>query len=189
MCLFVAVLKRKENRFPIYIYFLIVALVESFAYFMNVNAVTYKVASLFYCAFFTMFYVNFTVRFKTLIYVLGALSLAAILFFMSKSDDNFPISIGITIAVLYIILSIIWFYEQIKYPKNQFITDRQGFWISAANLFWSVIFLFRISMMYYLAENDPAFLILLDKIFKISVILTYILLLIGLTKKQYPMNE
>lgn len=188
-CLLIAFLKRKENKFPIYIYFLIVLIVESIAYYLKTSTLPYQIGSLFYAAFFIFYYTHFTQKFKNAIYSIGGISLAVILFYILKFDPNFPIGIGITVAIFYLLLSLLWFYDQIKRPRNLFIINNQCFWISAANLFWSIIFIFRISLMYWLAAKDMEFLIVLGMIFKISLLLTYVLLLIGVTKKQERIDE
>lgn len=188
-CFIVAFLKRKENKFPIYIYFLFVAIIEIYCYFNKQNSFPYQFGSLFYAAFFTFYYAHFTPKLKKLIYMVGGFSFAIILYYFLQFDSNFPSEMGITAALLFISFSLIWFYEQIKRPGENFIIHNETFWISAANLLWGIIFLFRVSMMYWLAAKDLAFLIILDKIFKISLLLTYVFLLIGVTKKQYSAHE
>ena len=188
-CFLVAFLKRKENKFPTYIYFLFVAIVEIYCFFNKQNSLPYQFGSLFYAAFFTFYYVHFTPKLKKLIYFVGGLSFAVILYYFLQFDKNFPSEMGIIIALLFISFSLIWFYEQIRRPGENFIIHHETFWISAANLFWGIIFLFRVSMMYWLAAKDLAFLMVLDKIFKISLLLTYVFLLIGVTKKQYSVHE
>ena len=189
ICLIVAFLKRKENKFPIYLYFLVVAIIEAVSYFYRESSLSYQLGSLFYAAFFTLYYAHFTPRLKKLVYFFGGITFAMILFFFLKFEQNFPSEMGVLISILFICLSLIWFYDQIKHPGRNFIIHQETFWISAANLFWGIIFLFRVSMMYWLAAKDLAFLIVLDKIFKISLLLTYVILLIGVTRKQTPVYE
>lgn len=189
ICLIVAFIKRKEKRFPIYLYFLFVVFIELFSVLDRGNSLFYQLGSLFYAVFFTLYYAHFTPRLKKLVYFYGGISLAFILFYFLKFDQNLPSEMGVLVAVLYISMSLIWFYDQIKHPEKNFIIHQETFWISAANLFWGIIFLFRVSMMYWLAAKDLEFLIVLDKIFKISVLLTYVILLIGVTRKQSPVYE
>lgn len=188
-CLFLTVSKKKQFQFPLYIYFLVVLFIETIAYFFKGNTIIYQVGSLFYVAFFTFYYAFNTRGYRKLIYVLGAVTFLFISFFVLKFDINFPVPIGISVAFWYIFLSFIWFFDQIRNPVNQFIIKKQAFWISAANLLWGIIFLFRVSLMDWLAEKDFEFLIVLDQIFKISLIFTYGLLLIGVTKKEDRIHE
>ena len=189
LCLFFALLRRKNNPFPIYIYFLLVAVIEIIAYFLKGNSLIYQLASLFYVLFFTFYYANFTSRLRNAVYILGGISFFSILYYFLQFESNFPTEIGITVSILYVVFSFMWFYDQITNPGKAFILSKQVFWISAANFLWGVIFLFRVSLMYWLAKNDPAFLVVLDKIFKVFVILTDLLLLVGVTRKQYVTNE
>lgn len=188
-CLIIAIIKRKQNPFPIYIYFLLVLIIEYIASVETTTSLPYQLASLFYAVFFTVYYAHFTQKLKKEIYLIGGTGFVIILFFVLKFEQNFPTAIGIVIAVLYLILSLLWFYDQIKRPGKAFIITKQLFWVSTANLFWSIVFIFRISLMYWLAEKDLPFLIFIDKIFKVSLILSYLLLLIGVTKKQDPIHE
>jgi hypothetical protein len=187
--LFLSFLKRKENKFHIYIYFLLVAIIETLSLIVKGTTLFYQLGSLFYTAFFTIYYAHFSLKFKNVFYFLGAISFLAIFYFVMQFDENFPTAIGIIISALYIVFAIVWFYEQISHPNKDYIISKQGFWISTANLIWGIIFLFRTSLMYWLLEHDPAFLILIDKIFKISVLITYLLLFIAVTRKQYPAHE
>lgn len=188
-CLLVGFLLRKKCNFPLYIYFLIVAVVETFSFFLKGNSLFYQFGSLFYVVFFTIYYAAFLKRFRNTIYVLGGISSAVQLYYVLQFERNFPIEIGIVISILYIVLAFMWFYEQIRKPGKFDIIENERFWVSAANFFWGIIFLFRISLMYWLAEKDPGFLMILDKIFKISVIITYGLYLVGVTRKQQVPNE
>ncbi len=189
ICLIVAFLKRKEKRFPIYLYFLIVGIIEAISYFYRENSLPYQLGSLFYAAFFTLYYARFTPRLKKLVYLFGGIAFSLILFIFLKFEQNFPSEMGVLISILYIFLSLIWFYDQVTHPGKNFIIHQETFWISAANLFWGIIFLFRVSMMYYLAAKDLEFLMVIDKIFRISLLLTYVILLIGVTRKQSPVHE
>lgn len=188
ICLFLTLSKKKEFQFPLYLYFLLVIVTETLAYFLKEKSFIYQFGSLFYVAFFTFYYAFVTRRLRKLIYILGAVSFSVISFFVLKFDENFPTGIGISVSFLYIFLSIIWFFDEIRKPVNDFIIRKQAFWISAANLLWGIVFLFRVSLMYWLEEKDPAFLIVLDSIFKIVIILTYFSLLIAVTRKHQLSN-
>jgi hypothetical protein len=103
---------------------------------------------------------------------------------MLGSSKNFAVGLGVTLALFYIILSLSWLFNEVRNVDEDFIAKKQVFWVSSAILLWSVFFLFRIVPMYWLEKNDLAFLIMLDKIFRIAVTVTYIIFIIAITCKK-----
>lgn len=184
VCLVISFLRRKNDGSYLYLYFISVAVIEILPRIFVVEANRiYTFGSFLYIVFFTFYYSIKIPDQKRSVYILGLLASVFSLVFIVLSKQMFSTALGITLSVFYMTLSLMWFFSQIKNTDNTFITHKQAFWVSSAMLFWSVIFLFRISFMYWLAENDHDFLVFLDKIFKISVVLTYGLYLIAVTRK------
>lgn len=185
LCLIFSLLRRKKDNSCLFVYFLIVAIVETMPHFLAVETnEIYKIGTFLYIGFFTFYYSRKNIRQRKMIYVAGFLALICSLICVFSSLQTFPIALGITIAVFYIFLSLWWFFNEINNTDTTFILRKQAFWVSCALIFWSVIFLFRVSLMYWLAENDHEFLIFLDKIFKISVVITYLFFFLAVTRKS-----
>lgn len=184
LCLIISFLRRKSDRHHIFIYFLIVAVVETLPLIvtLELNRI-YSVASFFYIAYFTYYYAKEMQNKKYFIYALGLFIAVIGSVFMVNSNYSFAIGLGVAVAFFYIILALYWLFEQITNVQDIFILKKQAFWLSSGLLFWSIIFLFKITLMYWLEANDYAFLIILDKIFKVSVLITYVFFLIAITRK------
>ena len=184
LCLIISFLRRKSDRHHIFIYFLIVAVVETLPLIvtLELNRI-YSIASFFYIAYFTYYYAKEMQNKKYFIYPLGLFIAVIGSVFMVNSNYSFAIGLGVAVAFFYIILALFWLFEQITNVQDIFILKKQAFWLSSGLLFWSIIFLFKITLMYWLEANDYAFLIILDKIFKVSVLITYVFFLIAITRK------
>ncbi len=184
LCLIISFLRRKSDRHHIFIYFLIVAVVETLPLIvtLELNRI-YSIASFFYIAYFTYYYAIEMQNKKYFIYALGLFIAVIGSVFMVNSNYSFAIGLGVAVAFFYIILALYWLFEQITNVQDIFILKKQAFWLSSGLLFWSIIFLFKITLMYWLEANDYAFLIILDKIFKVSVLITYVFFLIAITRK------
>ncbi len=187
-CLFISIQKRRENKFPFYIYFLIVAVIETLCIFLDPDAVnlTYLIGSFLYVPFFTLYYSNLIPQFRKVFYALGVISILAMVYFINESAHIFPVEVGVIISLTYAIFALIWFSYHLRNMEQVFIAQLQGFWVSAAILFWGIIFLFRVTLMYYLQTHDPEFLLVLHQIFKVSIVITYVFFLISVTRKQKP---
>ncbi|WP_326986039.1 hypothetical protein [Chryseobacterium sp. MP_3.2] len=147
---------------------------------------TYLIGSFLYVPFFTLYYSNLIPQFRKVLYALGGGSILAMVYFIYESPHIFPVEVGVIISLTYATFALIWFSYHLKNMEKVFIAQMQGFWVSAAILFWGIIFLFRVTLMYYLQTHDPEFLLLLHQIFKVSILITYVFFLISVTRKQKP---
>lgn len=185
LCLIVSFLNRKRDRSMIYLYFLIVGIIESFPHFLTINMNrVYTIGTFLYMLYFTFYYARLWPEKKKIIYFLGLLAICSCVFLTINSQESFPAGLGLGISIFYITLSLSWFYHQITMPDSVFIIKKQAFWVSTAILFWSVFFLFRVSPMYWLETHDLNFLLILNGIFKAAVVFTYALFLIAVTRKH-----
>lgn len=185
LCLIISFYYRKRDASKIFIYFLLVVIIELLTAVLNVktNSV-YSIGTFAYMIFFTFYYSKQLSHLKNQIYFFGGISCLVGLLLIIISHDIFPIGLGICIAVFYIFLSLGWFFNQAKNYDSIFIVQKQSFWVSVAILFWSIIFLFRVVPMYWLEKNDLNFLVILSKIFKAAVVITYIFFLVAVTRKH-----
>lgn len=184
LCFLISFFHRKRDYSYIFVYFLIVAVIETTTYFFKVEINhIYTAASFFYIGYFTYYYAKQIEKQKKLIVSLGVLASVISVVFIIFSEYSFSIALGVTVAVFYITLALFWLFDQIRNVQKVYILKKQAFWVSTALLFWSIIFLFRITLMHWLAATDYSFLVVLDDIFKVSVVLTYVFFLIAVTRK------
>lgn len=185
LCLIISFYYRKKDASKLFIYFLLVVIVESLTNIFNVKTNSiYSIGTFGYMIFFTFYYSKQLAYRKKQIYIFGGISCIVGLSLIMISDDIFPIGLGICIAVFYIFLSLAWFFYQTKDSDSIFIVQKQAFWVSVALLFWSIIFLFRVVPMYWLEKNDLNFLLILSEIFKTAVVVTYVFFLVAVTRKH-----
>lgn len=184
LCLIISFFRRKRDDSYLFIYFFVVAVIETFTHFFTLDVnIIYTSCSFFYIGYFTYYYAEQMEQKKKQIYIFGGLAAIIGLVFILSSEYSFSIALGVTVSVFYIILSLFWLFDQITNEQKVYILKKQAFWVTTALLFFSIIFLFRITLMHWLEENDYAFLVVLDHIFKVSVVLTYVFFLIAVTRK------
>ncbi|SFB94797.1 hypothetical protein [Kaistella jeonii] len=184
LCLLISFFRRKRDESYIFVYFVIVAVIETVTHFFTVEINhIYTAGSFFYIGYFTYYYAKQIEQRRKLIYSLGVLAAVISVIFILFSKYSFSVALGVTVAVFYITLALFWLFDQIQNVQKVYILKKQAFWVSTALIFWSIIFLFRITLMHWLEANDYAFLVVLDHIFKVSVVLTYVFFLIAVTRK------
>lgn len=185
VCMLISFIRRKDDNSYLYLYFLLILIVELLNKFSSLDGNRlYTIATFLYMSYFTYYYAQTMRRQKNFIIGLGVLANVLGLVFVFSTDQTFSVALGVTLSVFFVFLALFWFFNQINKANSVVITRKQAFWVSTALLVWSVIFLFRSSLMYWLEENDLEFLVLFDKIFKISVVITYFSFLIAVTRKK-----
>ncbi|MGV8913998.1 MAG: hypothetical protein ACOH1X_00980 [Kaistella sp.] len=185
ICLLISFLRRKDDNSYLYLYFLLILIVELLNKFTSLDGNRlYTIASFLYMSYFTYYYAQTMPRHRNLIIGLGVLANFLGLVFVLTSNQTFSVALGVTVSVFFVFLALFWFFTQINKTNSVIITRKQAFWVSTALLVWSVIFLFRSSLMYWLEENDLEFLLLFDNVFKIFVVVTYFAFLIAVTRKK-----
>lgn len=161
----------------LWVYFSVVFIVEINSFldlFKNTNSI-YTIANIFYICFFSYYF--FKENSKKIFLILGILGVFSQIYFLFSSNKSYPVEIGIIVSIIYIFISLIWFYLQIKSPQNFAIHKIRLFWVSLSLLLWAVFFIFRIIPMYWFAINDIMFLKQLTVAYKIVTILSYLLFL------------
>lgn len=183
-CLILSFLNRKRTNSKLYIYFVIVCILETVPHFsfIQYNRL-YSYGTLFCILFFTFYYSRHLLGQKNIIYALGLFSFYGGLMTVFNSEQTYSLGLAIIFCTFYIILSLLYFFSKLQNGSNVFIIKKEAFWVSTALLFWSIFFLFRVLPMYWLEENDIAFLAVLNSIFKVATIVTYVFFLIAVTRK------
>ena len=185
LCFLVSLYYRKGNGKLLFWYFLIVCTIETLPFFFDMDKNwIYCYVTLVYIAFFSYYYSKYLKKYSKYIFLLGFLACVVCLYLIQNSKQGFPVGLGVTLALFYISLSLSWFFNEIKNVDEDFIFKKQVFWVSSALLFWSVFFLFRILPMYWLETNDLQFLIMISNIFFIANILSYLMFIVALTRKN-----
>lgn len=87
-------------------------------------------------------------------------------------------------SFVFIFLSIYWFVNQIRKPDETLIYHKMTFWISSSILLWSTIFIIRVIPGQFFADLDMDFLRLVNHLYQMTTIASYLLILKGLFCKQ-----
>lgn len=146
---------------------------------------TYMVVHIIYFGYF--YYLEFqNKKFKKITLVVTLLSFfAATIIQLSKKTFVFSSEIFIIFIFFNILLGLIWFLYIINNIDANSITSKQAFWVSIALIFWNVCGLLRYIPLYSLFEVDREFLRLINIIFSVVNIITYLLYLKGLKCAVY----
>ena len=181
----------KQKYFFVYLFFVFIT--EVLGYFLrktfgiNYFFFYYPGVILNVLYFGCFFYLEFrSLILKRLAFFLTIISLGAILLFQYY-DGTLMISSNVYLIVVFfdLILALIWFYQIINNIDDIFITHKQAFWVSIALIFWNVCGLLRYIPLYSLFEVDREFLRLINIIFSVVNIITYLLYLKGLKCTVY----
>lgn len=181
VCLVISIQNRLARQRHLWLYFSIVLVIESTKIFHwgNFSSEIYTYSSLVYILYFLYYYLIVKIN-KILIGTLAIVSIILYFYFVVHCNDDYPIAVGILMSSIYIILSLIWFANQLLNTDSIRITNKQTFWISFSLLIWSTFFLFRLIPMYWLNVNDNDFLKDINLGYQIITILSYFIFLRGL---------
>lgn len=122
------------------------------------NVIWYKIYLILCVNYFTYFY--YSILNKRLKVALLSVALVAncYLFYVADFfDDHFNSQQGVTLAIFYVIVALIWFYHKLQYDLEQRILKDPRFWVSSGLLIWGACFIFRTYPSYYFYANDVSF--------------------------------
>lgn len=181
VCLVTSIQNRLARQRYLWLYFSVVLIIEITKIFHwgNFTSVIYTYSSLVYILYFLYYYLIAKIN-KTLIGILAIVSITLYFYFIVHYNDDYPIAVGILMSLIYIILSLLWFTNQLLRTDAIRIHHKQAFWISFSLLIWSVFFLFRLIPMYWLNVNDVEFLRDINLGYQIITIISYFVFLRGL---------
>jgi len=139
--------------------------------------------SIFLILFFGLYYFRILSKEvkKILLYITVFIFLY-IVFFTKFYGENYENKIGLIVCFYFIVNALAWFYYRVKNLAEIKIMDDPHFWVSCGLLFWSIFFIFRSIPMFFLRDNDPAFLQILKSMQYLVNIIMYGVFYIALVK-------
>ncbi len=137
-----------------------------------------------FCIIFFSFYFSkvFIGILKKILLIVSCILLCYIFFYVDFLSQQFITELGILVALFYIFNAILWFYQKLKLPVEEKITNDPNFWIATALLLWSTYIIFRFTPMYLFEKEDLFFLGILRKISLVVNLVMYLLFYIALVK-------
>lgn len=158
------------------LYFSVVLLVDLYMFFFykQIGFNVHPYAIIFYCCYFIYYYRSLAAK-PGVSYGLIFLILCLGLGLVFSSENPYSIPLIMMLSVVYIVIPLLWFFNEIMSGNDQKITDKQKFWTSTAMLFWIVFFIFKMIPLYFFDSNDPDFLRVLDNIYQVATIISYLI--------------
>lgn len=157
------------------------------------NVIWYKIYIIFCVNYFTYFYYSIlTKRLKVALLSVAIIANGYLFYVADFGSNHFNAQQGVTLAIFYIIVSLIWFYHKLHNDLEQRILKDPGFWISSGLLLWGACFIFRTYPSYYFYANDVSFHNLLKNMMHFINILLYSVMTIALWQfnaNQNPNNK
>ncbi|KQM49863.1 hypothetical protein ASE55_09795 [Chryseobacterium sp. Leaf201] len=148
---------------------------RDFAYLFNYY-------SIFLIVFFFLYYSKILPKFKKIYWYSLVIMLVYISFFTKFYGQDYDNRLGILVCFYFITNTLVWFYERLKNFDDRKITDDPHFWVSCGLMLWSIFFIFRAILMFFLQEEDPDFLEILKSTQYVVNIIMYSLFYMALRK-------
>ena len=157
-------------------YFTAVLLVDLYMYFLfkKTEWNIHPYAMVFYICFFVYYYRALFNNRRIYYLVLSSIFLIGLSLVFS-SDNPYSTPLIVLMSVVYVILPLSWFIKEIITVDEQKITNKQIFWVSTALLFWIIFFIFKMIPLYFFNKQDLEFLLVLDNIYQIATIISYLI--------------
>ena len=182
LCLAFSIYKKKARQNFLWLYFVIVFIVEfiKIKVLKNSSSVIYTYISITYILYFIIYYWKQKLNKIILILIFIISFIIYIYIILNNNSTDYPTPIGIIMSLSYILLALLWYIHQLQNVDTIRILKKQAFWVSSSLLIWSVFFIFRSIPMYWLNIHDYDFLIQINFGFQIITIFSYLLFLRGL---------
>ncbi len=181
LCLAVSIINKAARRRYWWSYFAFVLISEILIFTSILDNSFYDKANCVHIMFFLLYFKAEVVERKVYKLILGAIFLISFLILLIP---DLKINTNIFKSFVFIYLSIDWFVNQIKKPNEAVIYHKMSFWASSSILLWSTIFIIRIIPGQFFADIDLNFLKLIDRLYQIITIISYLFILKGLFCKQ-----
>lgn len=181
-CFLASCINKKSRQKFLWIYFLFILLSELLVFTKVLENSFYNKANCIHIVFFCWYFQNeFFDRkgYKILLLIISLIS-----FWLLFDQNILKIDTNIFKSFVFIFLSIDWFVNQIRKPDETLIYQKMTFWISSSILLWSTIFIIRVIPGQFFAELDMDFLLLINHLYQIITIISYLLFLKSLFCKQ-----
>ncbi|ASK31674.1 hypothetical protein CEY12_16820 [Chryseobacterium sp. T16E-39] len=184
ICLAVSFYNEKARHNYFWLYFLVVLLYEVLIYFKWIGVEIYATSPIVYSLFFINVYLKELYPKKHFIRYLSSAILLIVGILLYPTNKGYSIHLGIMMSFVYILCGLIWLFYQFKNNSQIPIISKQFFWVSVSLLLWAVFFLFRVTPMYLFEKTDDEFLGVLNKIFQLITIASYVIFFKGLLCKS-----
>lgn len=184
ICLFVSFYNEKARHSYFWLYFLLVLFYEMLFYFRVIGVEMYATSPIIYSLFFMNTYLKELSSGKYFFRLISNIIILVVGIILYRSSGGYSVNLGIMMSFIYILCGLIWLFYQFKNNSQIPIISKQFFWVSVSLLLWSVFFLFRVTPMYLFEKADDEFLAVLNKIFQLVTITSYIIFLKGLLCKS-----
>lgn len=173
LCLLRSVIRKDV----LYIYFLVVLLVDLYMYFFfkKTQWNIHPYAIVFYMCFFIYYYKALFSNKRIIYYITFFLVFLIGILLALSSENPYGTPLIVLMSLVYILLPLLWFIKEIVTVNEQKITDKQRFWISTGLLFWIIFFIFKMVPLYFFNKQDLEFLLVLDNIYQIATIISYLI--------------
>lgn len=183
LCLVISIINVTARNRYLWLYFSFIAVSETLIFAKILENSFYETANsihiLFMCWYFYRELADRKLN-KLVFIIISVLSSYLII-----TDHNlFGINTDIFKSFTFIFLSISWFVNQIKNPNKTVIYEKMTFWISSSILLWSTIFIIRVIPGRFFAVLDMDFLKLINQMYQIVTIFSYLIFLKSLFCKK-----
>lgn len=183
MCLVASFYNEKARHNCFWLYFLLVLFYEILFYFRVIGVEIYATSPIVYSLFFINVYLKELYNEKRFIRYISNAVLLIVGVVLYPSSKGYSINLGIMMSFIFILCGLIWLFNQFKNNSQIPIISKQFFWVSVSLLLWAVFFLFRVTPMYLFEKSDDEFLAVLNRIFQLVTITSYIIFFKGLLCK------
>lgn len=182
LCLVASVINRVARQRLLWIYFSFILLSEILIFTKVLENSFYNKANCIHIIFFCWYFQEelFDKRFYKILLIM----ISMISFWLLFDQRILKIDTNIFKSFVFIFLSIYWFVNQIRKPDETLIYHKMTFWISSSILLWSTIFIIRVIPGQFFADLDMDFLRLVNHLYQMTTIASYLLILKGLFCKQ-----
>lgn len=181
-CLVAAIFNKVTRQRFLWIYFAFILISEIFVFTKILENSFYDKANCIHVIFLCWYYQKEFFDRKYYKILLMIISVNSLFFFFKPSILN--VDTNIFKSFVFILLSIDWFVNQIRKPDETLIYKKMTFWISSSILLWSTIFIIRVIPGHFFAELDIEFLKLINDLYQIVTIFSYLILLKGIFCRQ-----
>lgn len=182
LCFVLSLINPKARQNFLWIYFALALATELSYLVLKILPYSLYILSIPIYTLFFIFYYSLDYKKKYIYYVLALFTIISNSL-LYNTDDNSQIIMGVLMSIIYILLSLIWFFTQLKKPSLTPIYQKQSFWVSTTLLFMGIVFIFRMIPMNIFEVTDKSFLVLINKGFQYSIIASYLLFLKATTCK------
>jgi len=182
ICLIASIINKVAIQRFLWIYFSFILLSEILIFGKVLKNSFYSNANCIHIIFLCWYFQK--VFFDRKYYKIFLILISIISFLLFFIQSILKVDTNIFKSFVFIFLSIDWFVNQISKPNETLIYNKMTFWISSSILLWSTVFIIRVIPGQFFAELDMDFLNLINHLYQIVTIASYLIFLKGIFCKQ-----